>query len=139
MGVFFSLYLAMEQKLQQEFQDLSQPAKEYLMGDQHKANCKEIYDKAGGPLSRDTVAKTRESFSSFVLPKVSEEVRAKLSPLSEEQKNAVWQNISGGADTIELPAFIKLTTGIYTHALANGVDLDNLRKYNDEWRAGFSL
>lgn len=129
----------MEQKLQQEFADLPQPAKDFLMSDQHKVNCKEIYDKAGGPLSRGTVAKIRESFTAFVLPKVSDDIRGKLSALSEEQKDAVWARISGGSETIDLPAFIKLTTGIYTHALAQGVDLANLRKYNDEWRAGFSL
>merc|ERR1712137_1325495 len=74
-----------------------------------------------------------------VLPHLSEEVRAKLGPLSQEQKDAVWGKISGGNDTIDLPGYIRLTTGIYTHALAQGVSLENLRKYNEEWRQTFSL
>eukprot|EP00012_Vannella_robusta_P002195 CAMPEP_0206186190 /NCGR_PEP_ID=MMETSP0166-20121206/2265_1 /ASSEMBLY_ACC=CAM_ASM_000260 /TAXON_ID=95228 /ORGANISM="Vannella robusta, Strain DIVA3 518/3/11/1/6" /LENGTH=130 /DNA_ID=CAMNT_0053601547 /DNA_START=257 /DNA_END=645 /DNA_ORIENTATION=+ len=130
----------MDKKIEQEFSDLPQPAKDFLMSDQHKKNCKEIFDKAGGPLTRATVAKIRESFTAFVMPKVSDEVRGKLAggKLSDEQKDAVWSKMSGGAETIDLPAFIKLTSGIYTHALAQGVNLDNLRQYSDEWRGSFS-
>merc|ERR1712217_227096 len=119
MGDFF--LFAMEQKLQEEYASLSQEAKDFLASDEHKNNCKVIYEKAGGPLTREKVTAIRESFSTFVLPQVSEETRSKLS-VSQEQKDQVWTRLSNGADTIDLPTFIKLTNGIYTHALAQGID-----------------
>ena len=131
----------MDAKLQQEFASLPDDAKAYLTSDAMKANCKQVYDKAGGqPLDRDTVTKIRESFTAFVMPQVSEETRAKLSAgLTQEQKDAVWNKLSEGKGSLDLPGFVKLTTGIYTHALANGVQLENLQKYSNEWREQFSL
>merc|ERR1712130_658420 len=128
-------FFVMEAHLQQAFANLDQASKDYLTSDEHKAGCKEVYEKSNGPLNREQVAKLRESFTAFVVPKTPEEVRSQFTPMTQEQKDAAWAKISEGNETIDLAAFTKLTTGLYTHALSKGVQLENLKKYSAEWRA----
>ena len=116
----------MEDRVTALYNALPQEAKDFLGSNEFRGVIAGVYAKHGGPLSRDKVAAIREAFTTHALGSAPEDVRSKLI-LTQEQKDGIWNALSGGADTIELPVFVKMVTGIVVNALSQGIELSKIQ------------